>query len=103
METTPLPMSHRHLRPLSVIQRPKIAIPALSLLLGLPFMLALGSPALWVRQGDSQEERSNFSSPILWMRKLSPREVRSFTRGDIAHVGQSWGSKWGSGSSPELI
>lgn len=68
-------MSHRHLQPLSVTQRPKIAIPALSLLLGQPFVLGLVSPALWVRQGDSQEERSNFS-PILWMRKLSPKEVR---------------------------
>lgn len=52
---TPLPMSHRHLRPLSVAQRPEIAIPALSQLLGLLFMLSFGSSALWVRRGDSQE------------------------------------------------
>lgn len=41
--------------PLSAAQRPEIAIPALSQLLGLLFMLSFGSSALWVRRGDSQE------------------------------------------------
>lgn len=75
-------LTHVLQAPLTSDSSPKglLAILALSLPLGLLYILGLVAPPLWVRYGDSQEKRKvTFLLLILWMRELRPRELRSLT------------------------